>query len=84
MSRIIGIDLGTTNTLASCWQDGKSVLIPNRFGDYITPSVVSIDENGTVYTVPEETKNVYCQYAAMLGVKPFVYQQTEKKKARKK
>lgn len=47
---IIGIDLGTTNSLASVWKDGKCLLIPNRFGDYLTPSVVSIDEEGNFYT----------------------------------
>lgn len=49
MSRIIGIDLGTTNSLAAVWQDGSSHLIPNAFGEYLTPSVVSVDEDGTVY-----------------------------------
>lgn len=49
MGRIIGIDLGTTNSLAAVWQDGKSVLIPNAFGEYLTPSVVSIGEDGSVY-----------------------------------
>ncbi len=45
---IIGIDLGTTNSLAAVWQEGKSVLIPNAAGEYLTPSVVSVDEDGTV------------------------------------
>lgn len=45
---IIGIDLGTTNSLASVWQDGKSVLIPNSFGEYLTPSVVGIDEDNKI------------------------------------
>lgn len=49
MSRIIGIDLGTTNSLAAVWKDGKSTLIPNAFGEYLTPSVVSVLEDGTVY-----------------------------------
>ena len=49
MSRIIGIDLGTTNSLAAVWQDGKSVLIPNAFGEYLTPSVVSVGEDGIIY-----------------------------------
>ncbi len=49
MGRIIGIDLGTTNSLAAVWQDGGSRLIPNAFGEYLTPSVVSIGEDGTVY-----------------------------------
>ena len=33
---VIGIDLGTTNSLAGVWQDGKVVLIPNAFGEYLT------------------------------------------------
>ncbi len=45
---IIGIDLGTTNSLAAVFKDGEVVMIPNRLGEYLTPSVVSIDENGTV------------------------------------
>lgn len=47
---IIGIDLGTTNSLASVWKDGKCILIPNRFSEYLTPSVVSMDEDGNFYT----------------------------------
>lgn len=45
---IIGIDLGTTNSLACVYRDGKAELIPNRLGEYLTPSVVSLDENGEV------------------------------------
>ena len=45
---IIGIDLGTTNSLAAVWREGRSQLIPNAFGEYLTPSVVSLDEDGTV------------------------------------
>ncbi|HEP0585535.1 TPA: Hsp70 family protein [Klebsiella aerogenes] len=45
---IIGIDLGTTNSLAAVWQNGQAVLIPNALGKYLTPSVVSVDENGMV------------------------------------
>ena len=72
MSKIIGIDLGTTNSLAAVWQDNKSVLIPNAFGEYLTPSVVSVDENGIVYvgksakerlaTYPEETASVFKRF----------------------
>ena len=42
----VGIDLGTTNSLVSVWQDDKCTLIPNNLGEYLTPSVVGIDEDG--------------------------------------
>jgi len=42
---IIGIDLGTTNSLVVAFKDGKNILIPNEYGDFLTPSVVGIDEN---------------------------------------
>ncbi len=45
---IIGIDLGTTNSLVSVWKNGRGTLIPNPLGEYLTPSVVSLDEDGTV------------------------------------
>ena len=45
---IIGIDLGTTNSLAAVFMDGEVKMIPNRLGEYLTPSVVSIDDDGNV------------------------------------
>ena len=45
---IIGIDLGTTNSLAAVWRNGKSELIPNASGEYLTPSVVSVDDDGSI------------------------------------
>ena len=39
---ILGVDLGTTNSLAVVYKEGKPALIPNAFGEYITPSAVSI------------------------------------------
>lgn len=45
---IIGIDLGTTNSLACVCQDGRAVLIPNSLGEKLTPSAVSVDENGEI------------------------------------
>lgn len=38
---IIGIDLGTTNSLAAYWKDGKACLIPDAVGNVLFPSVVS-------------------------------------------
>lgn len=45
---VIGIDLGTTNSLGAVYRDGRVELIPNRFGSYLTPSVVSVMEDGNV------------------------------------
>ena len=45
---IIGIDLGTTNSLAAVWRRGRSELIPNAAGEFLTPSVVSVDDDGTI------------------------------------
>lgn len=46
---MIGIDLGTTNSLVACFRNGKAEIIPNRLGKHLTPSVVSVDADGTVY-----------------------------------
>ncbi|MCC8027873.1 MAG: molecular chaperone HscC [Clostridium sp.] len=45
---IIGIDLGTTNSLAACFQEGKAVIIPNRLRGNLTPSIVAVDEEDQV------------------------------------
>lgn len=46
---IIGIDLGTTNSLVACFKDDAPVVIKNVYGETLTPSVVSIDENGEIF-----------------------------------
>ena len=43
---VIGIDLGTTNSLGCVYRNGKAELIPNAYGSYLTPSVVSMTEDG--------------------------------------
>lgn len=45
---IVGIDLGTTNSLVGVYQDGQVKLIPNAFGEYLTPSVVALDDNDDI------------------------------------
>lgn len=72
MGRIIGIDLGTTNSLAAVWENGHPQLIPNSFGEYLTPSVVSFDDDGTYYvgkiakerlvTHPNDTASVFKRF----------------------
>ncbi|MDP9894855.1 molecular chaperone HscC [Variovorax boronicumulans] len=69
---IIGIDLGTTHSLAAVWKDGRSHLVVNALGAYLTPSCVSIDEDGSVLvgqaardrlqTHPEVTASLFKRY----------------------
>ena len=46
---IVGIDLGTTNSLVAYYTEEGPKIIPNRLGKPMTPSVVSIDEEGQIY-----------------------------------
>jgi molecular chaperone DnaK len=46
MSKIIGIDLGTTNSVVAVMQGGEPVVIPNQEGGRTTPSVVAITKSG--------------------------------------
>jgi len=45
---IVGIDLGTTNSLCAVWQEGAARLVPNAHGTVLTPSAVSVDANGEI------------------------------------
>ncbi|MFC7371077.1 molecular chaperone HscC [Fictibacillus iocasae] len=44
----IGIDLGTSNSLAAFWGEDGPVIIPNVLGQNLTPSIVSVDDNGEI------------------------------------
>lgn len=46
---IVGIDLGTTNSLVAYYTPDGPRIIPNCLGKHLTPSVVSVDEKGNVY-----------------------------------
>jgi molecular chaperone HscC len=83
---IVGIDLGTTNSLVAVWRDGAPHLIPNSLGEVLTPSCVSVDEDGTILvgraarerlqTHPQLTASVFKRYmgsdkAIRLGQRAF-------------
>src|SRR5579863_8348641 len=46
MSKIIGIDLGTTNSVVSVMEGGQAVVIPSQEGGRTTPSVVAFTKSG--------------------------------------
>jgi molecular chaperone HscC len=46
---IVGIDLGTTYSLVAILQNGTPVVLPNAVGEILTPSAVSVDDDGKVW-----------------------------------
>jgi len=58
VSKVVGIDLGTTNSLVAYVKDGPPVVIRDNSGDGLVPSVVSIDEGGTVYVGREAERRL--------------------------
>src|SRR5438046_8946114 len=58
MSKVVGIDLGTTNSLVAFVKDGVPVVIRDRSGDGLVPSVVSAAEDGTIYVGREAERRL--------------------------
>ncbi len=64
---IVGIDLGTTNSLIAYFTEDGPKIIPNRLGQNLTPSIVSVDEEGNVYVgeTARERMSLYPDSVAM-------------------
>jgi Fe-S protein assembly chaperone HscA len=58
MSKAVGIDLGTTNSLVAYVKDGVPVVIRDRSGDGLVPSVVSLGDNGTMFVGREAQRRL--------------------------
>jgi len=58
MSHVVGIDLGTTNSLVAYVRNGVPQVIRDQSGDALVPSVVSIGEEGTVFVGREAQRRL--------------------------
>jgi Fe-S protein assembly chaperone HscA len=58
VSRVVGIDLGTTNSLVAYVEDGRPVVIRDAGGDALVPSVVSAADDGTIYVGREARRRL--------------------------
>src|SRR5437763_11200965 len=73
MSKVVGIDLGTTNSLVAYVKDGVPVVIRDRGGDALLPSVVSAAEEGTIYVGREAQRRLLTDAArTVYSVKRFM------------
>ncbi len=73
MSKVVGIDLGTTNSLVAYVDGGTPQVIRDRAGDGLVPSVVSIDEGGTVFVGREAQRRLLTDSArTAYSVKRFM------------
>jgi len=73
MSKVVGIDLGTTNSLVAYVQDGVPVVIRDTSGDGLVPSVVSLGSDGTMYVGREAERRLLTEAArTVYSVKRFM------------
>src|SRR5436190_23312222 len=58
MSKVVGIDLGTTNSLVAYVDEGPPVVIRDETGDALVPSVVSVGDEGTIFVGREAQRRL--------------------------
>ena len=72
MSKIIGIDLGTTNSCVAVMEAGDPVVIPNAEGNRTTPSVVAFSKTGE-RLVGQVAKRQAVHEEEVLAVREFAF-----------
>ena len=73
MSKIIGIDLGTTNSAMAYMSGGKPNIIANAQGGRLTPSIVAVDDNGeTLVGSPAKNQAVTNPEGTIYSVKRLI------------
>ncbi|WP_455370306.1 molecular chaperone DnaK [Petrachloros mirabilis] len=72
MARIVGIDLGTTNSLVAYMKDGTPCVIPGRTGRNMVPSVVAMTDNGLIVGDPAKDYLTRSPERTIYSVKRFM------------
>lgn len=73
MSKIIGIDLGTTNSVIAYMAGGKPVVIPSAQGSNLIPSVVAVDDKGNeLVGTPAKNQSVVNPKSTIYSVKRLI------------
>jgi Fe-S protein assembly chaperone HscA len=73
MGRVVGIDLGTTNSLVACVNDGTPEVIRDPAGGGLVPSVVSLGRDGTIFVGREAARRLLTDPASSVySVKRFM------------
>jgi Fe-S protein assembly chaperone HscA len=73
VSRVVGIDLGTTNSLVAFVKEGAPIVIRDRGGDGLLPSIVSAAPDGTMYVGREAQRRLLTDAAhTVYSVKRFM------------
>ncbi len=81
MEKVIGIDLGTTNSVVAVVEGGEPIVIPNPEGERITPSVVAFRENGEVLVgSPAKRQAITNPENTVFSVKRFMGMRYEESK----
>ncbi len=72
MARIVGIDLGTTNSLIAYMKDGQPCVVPDRHGRAMVPSVVALTDNGLIVGDPAKEHLTRSPERTVYSVKRFM------------
>ena len=72
MSKVIGIDLGTTNSCVAIVEGSKPVVITNEEGSRTTPSVVSYNDDGRLVGVAARRQAIVNPESTVYSVKRFM------------
>ena len=78
MSKVIGIDLGTTNSVVTAIEGGKPQVIPNSDGQRTTPSIVAYTKDGEVLVIEVAKRQALLNIEnTFSSVKRFIGQKTD-------